>query len=67
MNGNWGRVLEIDLSSEQQTVHQLGEETMQQYLGGSALGTKLLYEGVPPNVDPLSPKNLLIFSTGEPV
>src|SRR3972149_11170490 len=34
------------------------------YLGGQGIATKILFERVPPEVDPFSPDNLLIFSTG---
>ena len=34
------------------------------YLGGQGTAAKILFERVPPDVDPFSPDNLLIFSTG---
>lgn len=35
-----------------------------QYLGGLGTNTKILYERVPPEVEPFAPENLLIFGTG---
>ena len=34
------------------------------YLGGNGFGTRLLWEQVGPEVDPLAPESLLIFATG---
>ena len=34
------------------------------YLGGQGTAAKILWDRVPPEVDPFSPDNLLIFSTG---
>jgi aldehyde:ferredoxin oxidoreductase len=34
------------------------------YLGGQGTSGKILWDRVPPEIDPLSPDNLLIFSTG---
>jgi len=34
------------------------------YLGGLATNTKILWDRVPPEVEPFSPENLLIFGTG---
>ena len=34
------------------------------YLGGLGTNAKILYERVPPEVEPFSPENLLIFGTG---
>ncbi|MBW2370294.1 MAG: aldehyde ferredoxin oxidoreductase family protein [Deltaproteobacteria bacterium] len=34
------------------------------FLGGRGINIKLLYDGLPPSVDPLDPANLLIFGVG---
>jgi aldehyde:ferredoxin oxidoreductase len=34
------------------------------YLGGQGVAAKILFERVPPEVEPFSADNLLIFSTG---
>jgi len=34
------------------------------YLGGQGTAAKILWDEVPPEVEPFSPDNLLIFSTG---
>ena len=37
---------------------------LERFLGGRGLGARLLYEQVGPQVDPLAPDNLLIFTAG---
>ena len=37
---------------------------MRQFLGGRGLGVRLLWDMVGPEVDPLAPENVLIFTTG---
>jgi aldehyde:ferredoxin oxidoreductase len=37
---------------------------MEQYLGGQGSAMKILWDRVPPEVEPFSPDNLLIFSSG---
>ena len=65
------RILTIDLTEESFQVETLPAEIYRKYPGGSALGMYLLLHNMDPNVDPLSPENLLIFSvsplTGIPI
>lgn len=37
---------------------------LRSYIGGRGLGVKLYYDMMTPDIDPLSPENLLIFTTG---
>lgn len=56
--------LEIDLTrgSIERVATDPGLSKM--YLGGLATNTKILWDRVPPEVEPFSPENLLIFGTG---
>ncbi|OGO25080.1 MAG: hypothetical protein A2144_14220 [Chloroflexi bacterium RBG_16_50_9] len=54
----------IDLSAEKVTCQDIPEEVLRLYLGGEGLNAYLLYNHLPPGVDPLSPDNVLIFGTG---
>ena len=58
------KLLIIDLSKESFEVEEIPENIMKEYLGGRGLGAYLLYKYLPAKVDPLSPENILIFSTG---
>ena len=58
------RVLRVDLSSGTCKEEPLNMEWAQEYLGQRGLATKYFVEEVDPKVDPLSPGNKLIFTTG---
>ncbi len=59
-----GYNLEIDLSSGSIAKVPTAPDLAEAYLGGQGSAAKLLWERVPPDTDPFSPDNLLIFSTG---
>ena len=62
--GETGFDLEIDLSqgSIERVETDPGETEL--YLGGLGTNAKILWDRVPPEVEPFSPDNLLIFSAG---
>ena len=62
--GYAGRYLRVDLSSRKITKPGLPEELASQFLGGNGFGTKILWDEVGSDVDPLSPENKLIFASG---
>jgi len=63
-DGFWGRLLEVDLRSGQIGERDVPERDYRDYLGGSGLAAKILYEELDPEVDPLEPENALIFMAG---
>ncbi|MBR0597463.1 aldehyde ferredoxin oxidoreductase family protein [Sinanaerobacter chloroacetimidivorans] len=64
LKGFAGKILKIDLTTESWSEIKLSEDVYRKYIGGRSLGMKLLYELLPPGVDPLSPENLFILTTG---
>ncbi len=64
MNGWNGKILEIDLTTQSHKSYPLDMEMARQFIGGRGLGTRLLWDMVGPEVDPLSPENVLIFTNG---
>ncbi len=56
--------LEIDLTRGNIERVASDPNLAKQYLGGLGTNAKILYERVPPEVEPFSPENLLIFGTG---
>lgn len=56
--------LEIDLSRGSIERVETDPELTELYLGGLGTNAKILWDRVPPEVEPFSPDNLLIFSTG---
>lgn len=63
MKGIYGRILIIDVSARTSRVEALDTGRLP-LPGGKALGTRLLLEMNPPEVEPLSPENHLIITTG---
>ncbi len=64
LKGFMGRLLEIDLGSGSFEELPLDESLARMFLGGKGLGAYLLYTRMQPQVDPLSPGNMLMFLTG---
>ena len=62
--GETGVNLEIDLSRGNIEKVETDPKIMEQYLGGQGSAIKMLWDRVPPEVEPFSPDNLLIFSSG---
>jgi len=56
--------LEVDLSRGNIERVESDPRDTELYLGGLGTGAKLLWDRVPPEVEPFSPENLLIFSAG---
>lgn len=57
------KMLEVDLTRHKTNVIDVTED-VRQYLGGRGLGAKLLWDRVPPGLNPLDPQNILYFSVG---
>ncbi len=64
MKGTFGKTLTIDLESKNTRSGQIPDRVFEEYLGGKGLGAYLLKRLNPPRVDPLSPDNRLILTTG---
>ncbi len=62
--GFWNALLRVDLSTGESCVEPLPDKILQAGLGGKGLGSHLLLKEVPPQVDPLSAANPLIFTCG---
>ena len=58
------KILEIDLSTKTVKTYPLDMEMARQFVGGRGLGARLLWDLVGPQVDPLAPENVLIFTAG---
>lgn len=64
MYGAKGKILSIDLTEKTTSVIKLPDEMLIKYVGGRALGARMLYDYLPPNADPLGPENTFIILTG---
>lgn len=57
------RVLYVDLSEKKFWIEDR-RDLFEEYLGGVGVAVKLLEEELKPNVDPLSPDNVIVFAVG---
>ena len=64
MGGWMGNVLDVNLTTGEVSTKPLDMELARQYLGGRGLGARMLWDEVGPEVDALSPANVLIFAGG---
>lgn len=64
MKGYKGKVLHFDLTLSKAEVRGFDPEEARNYIGGSGMGAKVLYEETDRDTKPLGPGNVLIFMTG---
>lgn len=64
MKGYMNKVLHFQLSESSSDTRPINTEDLQNYVGGSGLSTKILFDETDKNTDPLGPENILIFMTG---
>jgi len=64
MTGWADKILDIDLTSRTVKSYPLDMEMARKFIGGRGMGTRLLWELVGPEVETLSPQNVLIFTNG---
>jgi len=62
--GFFGRLLRIDLTERKHHVEEIDPEILRDYVGGSALAARILYEELPAGTDPLGPENKLVYTVG---
>ena len=59
-----GKILNIDLSNRSTKVENTNLEAAKNFIGAKGLGAKILFDRLPTKTDPLSPNNILMFTTG---
>jgi aldehyde:ferredoxin oxidoreductase len=64
MYGWMGTILRVDLTSGKIEKEPLSDRLRLNYIGGRGINSRILYDSVGPETDPLSPGNVLIFGTG---
>lgn len=64
MKGWTGKILRVDLTKRTYEIEDLDPTVARMFIGGQGIATKILMDEIDPKVDPLSPDNKLIFSTG---
>ncbi len=64
LNGYRGKILRVDLSTGSTSVTSINEKLLKDFIGGAGLGTRLLYDMIDKDTDPLGPENPLLYLTG---
>jgi aldehyde:ferredoxin oxidoreductase len=64
MGGNFGRYLDVDLSTGLIKDYEIPSVWQKLHLGGRGIAARILLEELPGKIDPLSAENILIFATG---
>jgi aldehyde:ferredoxin oxidoreductase len=64
IGGIHGKILHVNLTTGETHVEQPPDDIIRLLVGGRAMIAYLLLRDLPPNTDPLSPDNLLIFAPG---
>lgn len=64
MHGYIGKLLFVNLSEKTWEARQLSEETAKNFIGGPALGAKILYDEMPANTDVFALESMIGFVSG---
>jgi aldehyde:ferredoxin oxidoreductase len=64
IGGYAGKFLRVDLTFERLSDVVFGEDILRQYVGGTGIGTRILYDEVPPSIDWAHPENRVIIASG---
>lgn len=64
MKGYGGKYIEVDLSDASIKIGKSDTEVLEKYIGGKWLAAYHLYKNLSPEVDPLSPDNILFIAAG---
>ena len=57
MDGYAGKILRVNLTTRKSTEEPLNPKLARDYIGGTGLGDRIIYDEVPPSTDPLSPED----------
>jgi len=64
LGGYTGKTLFVDLTTGTMKEESPPEDIYRDFIGGTGLGVRILYERIKPKADPLGPENMLGFVTG---
>ncbi|MGC8912605.1 MAG: aldehyde ferredoxin oxidoreductase family protein [Thermoplasmata archaeon] len=64
MHGYNNRILRVDLATGTMDIEQLSVDLVKNYIGGTGIAARILFDELKPGTEPLSPENKLVFGTG---
>ena len=59
-----GKILRVNLTNREFKEEPLKPRWVRDYIGGTGLGSRMIYDEVPPSTDPLSPESKIVLATG---
>lgn len=62
--GNFGRILEIDLTNQKSKERKISDEELRKYIGGSGMGAYLLYSTLKKGHDPMAEDSPIFLGVG---
>jgi len=62
--GHNGKLLRVNLSTNEITEEHYSEEFARKFLGGNGFAAKMIYDGVAPDTDPFDEDNAVVFTVG---
>ena len=62
--GFFGKLLRVNLTKRTSRMEEIDPSILKKFVGGAALGAKILYDEVPSGTDPLGEGNKLIYTAG---
>ncbi|MDF2530657.1 MAG: Tungsten-containing aldehyde:ferredoxin oxidoreductase [Clostridia bacterium] len=62
--GYMGKVMMIDLTTQQTKEYPWSDRDRELYLGGKIMAAKILYDNIQTNIEALSPENMMVITTG---
>ncbi len=62
--GYMGKIAFVDLSRSEAKLRDVSPSDLRLFIGGSGLASKIIYDNVPPNIDPFDPDNIIAIMTG---
>lgn len=62
VNGYFNKKGVVDLTEKKTTDQIITDETLCQFIGGSGLATRLLYDHIDPDISSLSPESRLFIA-----
>ncbi len=64
MSGYWNKLLKIDLTEGEVKEEELSDEFLRKYIGGAGFTTKIIFDELKPDIEPLDPENVLAVAPG---
>ena len=64
MFGNTGKILRCNLKDKSFKIEKFNQDLYKNYIGGSGLASRIIYDEIPADCDPLGPNNKILFMAG---